>query len=188
MQTASEWKRHFARRFKSLDGHIIRASSFGSGPGTIQSLVGFLAEVCPPRSLELVETIVRNTVMTISDRAIPGRAASAPRERPTDNVAVRATVERANTWLTNVQNGRTAGESVRLVADDEAGSMMTAGTLVAGGLILLAPPEAVEGLKLALRPIPMETIFRSEKVNELAFVLDLVMNDARALAPLFRDL
>lgn len=65
---------------------------------------------------------------------------------------------------------------------------MTAGTLVAGGLILLAPPEAVEGLKLALRPIPMETIFRSEKVNELAFVLDLVMNDARALAPLFRDL
>ena len=51
----------------------------------------------------------------------------------------------------------------------------------------IAPSEAIEGLKLALRPIPLETIFRSEKVNQLSFTMQIVMNDARALAPLFRN-
>lgn len=156
-------------------------------PGTIHTLVGFLAEVCPRGSLERVEDLVKDTVMSVSDtRSIPGRPSTGPREIPTDPVAVRSTVERANEWLARVRAGRPAGEGTRVVPSDEVGPMMRAGNLVAGGLIWMAPAAAVEGLQLALRPIPFETFFRAENVNQLRFALQLAMNDARALEPLFR--
>lgn len=187
MQTASDWKRHFARRFKSRDGHLMLGSSVGAMPGTIHSLIGFLAEVCPQGSLEQIEVILRGTVMSVSDtRTIPGRPSTGPREIPTDPVAVRSTVERANEWLVSVRAGRPAGAGTRVVPSDEVGPMMRAGNLVAGGLIWMAPAAAIEGLQLALRPIPFETFFRSENVNQLRFALQLAMNDAKALEPLFR--
>lgn len=64
--------------------------------------------------------------------------------------------------------------------------MMRARNLVAGGLIWMAPAAAIEGLQLALRPVPFQTLFRSERVNQLGFAMQLATNDARALEPLFR--
>lgn len=104
MQTASDWKRHFARRFKSRDGHLMLGSGVGSMPGTIHSLVGFLAEVCPRGSLERIEMLLEGTSMSVMDtRATPGRSSGGSREIPTDPVAVHATVQRANEWLSRVR-------------------------------------------------------------------------------------
>lgn len=187
MQTTSDWKRHFVRRFKSRDGHVILASDVGALPGTIHSLVGFLAEVCPRGSLERIEMSLKGTSMSVMDtRAIPGKSSAGSREIPTDPVAVHATVERANEWLSRVRDGKPAGEGTRIASPQETGSIMRAGNLVAGGLIWMAPAAAIEGLQLALRPVPLQTLFRSERVNGLSFAMQLATNDAKALEPLFR--
>jgi len=187
MQTASDWKRHFARRFKSRDGHLMLGSGVGSMPGTIHSLVGFLAEVCPRGSLERIEMLLEGTSMSVMDtRAIPERSSAGSREIPTDPVAVHATVQRANEWLSRVREGKPAGEGTRIVPSEDTGSMMRAGNLVAGGLIWMAPAAAIEGLQFALRPVPFQTLFRSERVNQLSFAMQLATNNARALEPLFR--
>lgn len=186
MQRAADWKKHFARRFKSLDGHSIYANSVGFGPGAIHSLVGFLAEVCPPGSLEHVESLLKDTVMTVSAPSIPGRPDDGSRSIPTDTAALRSTVERANEWLRQVRSGKIAGENSRLLDSTEVGVLMRSGNLMAGGLIWLAPPEAVEGLQLALRPIPFGRALRSQKVDDLGFAFEMAMNHARTVGPLFR--
>lgn len=165
-----------------MDGHMLRGADVGSGPGYGQSLVGFLAEVCQPGALEHVEGRLRGTVMTVSPLQVPGRPPEGPRDIPTDPVAVRATVERANEWLRCVRSGQVAGEDIRDVPNEEVGGMIRSGALVAGGLILLSPPGAIEGLQQALRPRPLQ----SDKVKDLNFALQMAMRDAQALAPLFR--
>lgn len=187
MQSASDWKKHFVRRFKSPDGHSIFEGSVGFGPGAIHSLVGFLAEVCPPGSLEHVELVLKDTVMRVSAPSIPGRTDDGSRSIATDPAALRSTVERANEWLRQVSSGQPAGENSRLLTSTEAGVVMRSGSLVAGGLIWLAPPEAVEGLQLALRPIQFGRALRSQKVDDLGFALEMAMNHARTVAPLFRS-
>ena len=177
MPSVSEWKSHFARRLKGLHGHMTTSKDAGPYPGVTQSLVGYLAEVCPPGSLERVESLVRGTVRIVDDRARPVLS----REIPTDPVAVRETVERANQWLRSVRAGQTAGENVRLLTPRDTTAMLQSGFLVAGGLILLAPHAAVEGLQLAVRPRPLQ----SAKVKDMNFVLQTAMHRAEALAPLF---
>lgn len=151
----------------------------GPYPGVAQSLVGCLAEVCRPGSLERIESLMKGTVRIVDDRSQPRGS----REVPADPVAVRATVERANQWLLDVRSGQTAGENRRILTPEETTGMVQAGYLVAGGLILLAPRAAVEGLQLAVRPRPLQ----SKKVKDLHFVLQTAIHRAESMTPLFLD-
>ncbi|MFC0680325.1 hypothetical protein ACFFGH_21020 [Lysobacter korlensis] len=184
MVNAAEWKKHFKQRIGSTDRHLLLTHDGGPYLGLSQSLVGFLAEICPRGSLELVEERLKNTVMTVTDSIAPppGQPAGS-REIPTDPLAVRETVERANQWLQDVYAGMPAGgrEGVRFVQEEKTGGLLRAGNLVSAGLVWLAPPGAVEGLHLALQRRPMQ----SNLIQDLRFVLQMVMRDAAALRPLF---
>lgn len=146
-------------------------------------MVGYLAEISPPGSLETAERLLQGTVMTVKPVQIPGQPYEGPRDIPTDSVAVRATVERAHEWVRCVRAGFPAGENIRIVSHEEAGPMIRSGYLVAGCLAWMAPENAVEGMLLALRPRPMQ----SNKVKDLNFAAQLMMREAKSLAPLFTD-
>lgn len=175
-------KRHFDRRFKSSDGHLFFTEDGGRGTGYLQSLVGYLAEISRPGSLEFVEELLQDTITTVTDAPYSGRVVES-RQIPNDPIAVQATVARANEWVRQVQAGRTAGASARKVAEAEAVGMARSASLVSAGLIVLAPQEVVEGLLLAVRPRPLQ----SQKIKDLNFAVQIAMRNVRGLADLMRD-
>lgn len=178
--SVAEYESHFTRRFKSLDGHLFQNGHVGPHIGYTHSLVGFLAEICAPGSLEFVETRVRNTVTVHAPLAVPGRPTEAPREIATDPAAVRRTVELANDWVRAVKSGQTAGVGPQIEADED-GAFSRAGLLVAGGLLLVAPGNAVTGLRRAVRP----RLLQSHKIQDLNFAVERAVIEAQDLAPLF---
>ncbi len=180
MPSVADYERHFTRRFKSLDGHLFQNEHVGPHIGYTHSLVGFLAEICTPGSLEFVESRVRNTVTVHTPRRIAGRPTAAPREIATDPAAVRRTVALANDWVRAVKAGQTAGVGPQIEVD-ESGAFSRAGLLVAGGLMLVAPENAAAGLQRAVRP----RLLQSPKIQELNFAVQRAIIEAQDLAPLF---
>ncbi|MDW4572606.1 hypothetical protein R8Z57_07425 [Microbacterium sp. M3] len=106
----------------------------------------------------------------MEDRRRPGVTL----EVPTDAVAVRDTVERANQWLRDVGMGNTASNINQTCTVEERAALIQSGTLVAGGLMLVATRSAVEGLRLAVRPRPLQ----AQKIRHLNFAVRMAERGA----------
>lgn len=184
MPTASDWKRHFAKRFRSLDGHLLLNPNYGPYIGYTHDVVGYLAEVCPDGALELAERILRNTVTVVKPEQVPGGPPAAPIRIPADPVAIRATVERAHEWVQQVRAGKPAGENARLISDEDVRPLLRSGDLVSGCLVWMTPDGAVEGMLAALRP----RLMQSQKMSDLRVVAQGVMRQAQSVAPLLHDM